>query len=63
MWYPPRERSASDVVPSYAEDGVRPYTDCGVHVYRDGVFVELDAPAVEDRVETLPSAPPYIDTT
>jgi proteasome lid subunit RPN8/RPN11 len=58
----PHDGYFSIVVPNYAEDGVRPYTGCGVHVYRDGEFVELDASAVEDRVETLPSAPSYIDT-
>ena len=58
----PHEGYYSIVVPSYAEDGVRPYTDCGVHVYHDGDFVELDAAVVDERVETLPSAPTYIDT-
>lgn len=58
----PHDGYFSIVVPNYAEDGVRPYTECGVHVYRDGTFVELDASAIEDRVETLPSSPSYVDT-
>ncbi|WP_435068473.1 Mov34/MPN/PAD-1 family protein [Haloplanus sp. C73] len=58
----PHEGYFSIVVPNYAVDGVRPYTDCGVHVYHDGDFVELEASAVEKRVETLPSAPSFIDS-
>lgn len=58
----PHEGYFSIVVPNYAADGVRPYTSCGVHVYHDGDFVELDASAIEERVETLPAAPSYIDT-
>lgn len=58
----PHDGYFSIVVPNYAEGGIRPYTDCGVHVYRDGTFVELDASAIKDRVETLPSAPSYVDT-
>lgn len=57
----PHEGYFSVVVPHYAADGVRPYTDCGVHVYHDGDFVELDDSMVEQQVETLPSAPPYIN--
>lgn len=57
----PHEGYFSIVVPNYAADGVRPYTDCGVHVYHDGDFVELDDSMVEQQVETLPSAPPYIN--
>lgn len=58
----PHEGYFSVVVPNYAAGGVRPYTNCGVHVYHDGDFVELDAWVIEERVETLPSAPSYIDT-
>lgn len=58
----PHEGYFSIIVPNYAEDGIRPYIDCGIHVYRDGEFVQLDASTAEDRVETLPSAPSYIDT-
>lgn len=58
----PHEGYFSVVVPNYAEDGVRPFTECGVHVYHDGQFMELDGTTVEDRVTTLSSAPTYIDT-
>lgn len=58
----PHEGYFSIVVPDYAADGIRPYTDCGVHMYHDGDFVELDDSIVEQRVETLLSAPSYINT-
>lgn len=58
----PHEGYYSVVVPDYAEDGIRPFTECGVHVYREGQFVELDSPTVDEVVETVPRPPAYIDT-
>lgn len=58
----PHEGYYSIVVPNYAEDGVRPFTDCGVHVYRDGDFIELTGSEVGDALKTIPSTPTYIDT-
>jgi proteasome lid subunit RPN8/RPN11 len=58
----PHDGYYSVVVPNYARDGVRPFTDCGVHVYRDGGFHELDANTVQERVRAIPSPPTYVDT-
>ena len=58
----PHEGYYSVVVPNYASEGVRPFTECGVHVYRDGQFKELDAAAIESTVRSIPSPPTYIDT-
>lgn len=58
----PHEGYYSVVVPNYARDGVRPFTDCGVHVYRDGGFHELDSDTVQERVRAIPSPPTYVDT-
>lgn len=52
----------SIVVPYYAEDGIRPFAYCGVHVYRDGQFEELDGDTVKRRLRVLPSKPSYLDT-
>jgi proteasome lid subunit RPN8/RPN11 len=58
----PHDGYYSVVVPNYARDGVRPFTDCGVHLYRDGEFHELDSDTVQERVRAIPSPPTYIDT-
>lgn len=58
----PHDGYYSVVVPNYARDGVRPFTDCGVHVYRDGEFHELTPGAVESHVRATPSPPTYVDT-
>jgi proteasome lid subunit RPN8/RPN11 len=52
----------SIVVPDYAEDGIRPFTNCGVHVYRDGQFDELDRNTVKRKLRVVPSKPSYLDT-
>jgi len=58
----PHEGYYSVVVPNYAYGGVRPFTDCGVHVYRDGQFKELDTETIESTIRSIPSPPTYIDT-
>lgn len=58
----PHDGYYSVVVPNYAHGGVRPFTDCGIHVYLDGEFHELDSDSVQARVRAIPSPPTYIDT-
>lgn len=58
----PHDGYYSVVVPNYAHDGVRPFTNCGVHVYRDGEFHELGQDSIESRIRATPSPPTYIDT-
>jgi len=58
----PHEGYYSVIVPNYAHDGIRPFTNCGVHVYRDDEFEKLDAETIESNIRSVPSPPSYIDT-
>jgi proteasome lid subunit RPN8/RPN11 len=53
----------SIVVPNYARDGVRPFTQCGVHRYEQGRFHRLSDDTVKQQFVTIPSSPTYIDTS
>lgn len=46
----------SIVVPSFAARGVRPLSQCGVHVFTRGTFRRLTVEAVNKRVRVLPAA-------
>jgi hypothetical protein len=58
----PHEGYYSVVVPNYAYGGVRPFTDCGVHIYQHSQFKELDAETIESTICSIPSPPTHIDT-